>query len=128
MNKTFFAPELYIRNGVRNVNFYINAFGAVEVGRWMNDDGTYHVSELSINGTVFHLHEQIPKKEQYSPEELKGTTVRIGLFVEDVDEVMKNAVAAGGKIISPAEDYEYGYRQGQIQDPFGHLWQIQKKI
>jgi uncharacterized glyoxalase superfamily protein PhnB len=39
-----------------------------------------------------------------------------------------NAVAAGGKEISPVKDYEYGYRQGTIQDPFGHHWLLEKRI
>jgi PhnB protein len=25
-------------------------------------------------------------------------------------------------------DHDYGYRQGMVKDPFGHYWQIQKKI
>ena len=60
MSNTFFAPQLYIPNGVTNIDFYKNAFGAVELRRFMNDDGTYHVSELSIDGALFHLHEEKP--------------------------------------------------------------------
>jgi PhnB protein len=45
-----------------------------------------------------------------------------------VDEVMNTALKAGAVEVSPAQDYEYGYRQGTIKDPFGHYWQIQKKI
>jgi PhnB protein len=41
---------------------------------------------------------------------------------------MHNAVAAGATVTQPAKDYEYGYRQGEFQDPFGHLWLIEKKI
>jgi PhnB protein len=41
---------------------------------------------------------------------------------------MNNAIKAGAKEISPAKDYEYGYRQGEIEDPFGHHWLIQMKI
>jgi PhnB protein len=50
------------------------------------------------------------------------------LFVSDVDEVMRNAIKAGAVETNPAKDYEYGYRQGEIKDPFGHHWMIQKKI
>ena len=46
----------------------------------------------------------------------------------DVREVMQKAIQAGGIEIHPTTDYDYGYRQGMFQDPFGHLWQIQKKI
>jgi PhnB protein len=41
---------------------------------------------------------------------------------------MSQAIRAGAIEISQAKDYEYGYRQGMIKDPFGHYWQIQKKI
>jgi len=30
---------------------------------------------------------------------------------------MNNATKAGAKEISPAKDYEYGYRQGEIERP-----------
>jgi PhnB protein len=127
-NKTFFAPQLYIRSGVTDIDFYTRAFGAIEVRRWNNDDGTIHVAELSVDGLILHLHEDNNKSGLFNPEKHKGTTVIIGLFVPDVDKVMRNAVAAGAKEISPAKDYEYGYRQGEITDPFGHHWLIQKKI
>lgn len=127
-SKIFFAPELYIRNGATDVDFYKKAFGAIELRRFSNDDGTIHVSELSIDGALFHLHEVMTRSDQFSPEKNNGTTVLIGLFVEDVDAVMASAVAAGAKITSPAKSYEYGYRQGQLVDPFGHHWMIEMRI
>jgi PhnB protein len=64
----------------------------------------------------------------FSPQKHNGSTVIIGLFVDDVHAVMNNAIAAGGELVSPTQDYDYGYRQGEIKDPFGHIWMIQKKI
>ena len=126
--KTFFAPELFINNGVKDISFYENAFGASEQMRFSNDDGSIHVVELSIDGTIFHIHEITAKQYFFSPDKNNGTTICIGLFVSEVDEVMSNAIRAGAVEISPPQDYEYGYRQGTIKDPFGHYWQIQKKI
>jgi PhnB protein len=128
MNNPFFAPHLTIRNGVTNVDFYIQAFDAIELRRFSNDDGSIHVSELSINGNVFHLHETMGRPNSTSPEQYNASTVTIGLFVPDVDEVMSKAIAAGAIEMSPAQDYDYGYRQGEIKDPFGHYWLIEKKI
>ena len=96
--------------------------------RFPNDDGSIHVAELSIDGAIFHVHETTTDPYFFSPGKNNGSTVRIGLFVPDVDEVMSKAVKAGAEEISPAQDYEYGYRQGIIKDPFGHCSQIQKKI
>jgi PhnB protein len=59
--KTFFAPELFINNGIKDISFYEAAFGAIELRRFSNDDGTIHVAELSIHGALFHLHETTAK-------------------------------------------------------------------
>ncbi|GGH35721.1 VOC family protein [Dyadobacter endophyticus] len=123
-----FAPQLYIPNGIRDVDFYINGLGAVELRRYSNDDGTIHVSELSINGAIFHLHEETRSRTSFSPLRHQGSTVTIGLFVQNVDAYMTSAVAAGAKVISPAQDYDYGYRQGDVEDPFGHVWMFESRI
>jgi PhnB protein len=128
INKPTFAPQLYIRSGIKNLEFYTKAFGAIELRRWSNEDGSIHVAELSINGAIFHLHEEVLKSGSFSPEKYNGTTTLIGLFVSDVDAFMKSAIAAGATEISPAQDYDYGYRQGEIKDPFGHTWLIEMKI
>ncbi len=127
-NTTHFAPELFINNGVKDISFYEKAFEATERKRFSNDDGSIHIVELSIDGAVFHIHEITANQYFFSPHKNNGTTICIGLFVPDVDIVMAKAITAGATEISPAKDYEYGYRQGKIKDPFGHYWQIQKKI
>jgi PhnB protein len=123
-----FAPELFINNGVKDISFYANAFGAVELKRFSNEDGSIHVVELAINRAIFHIHEVTAKNHFFSPEKNNGTTICIGLFVSDVDKVISQAIKAGAIEVSVAQDYEYGYRQGTIKDPFGHFWQIQKKL
>ena len=124
---TFFAPQLLINNGVTDISFYEKAFGAKEHFCLRNDDNSVHVAELNIDGAVFHLHE-VTKPWFFIPAKHNGTTAIIGLFVCNVDEVMQRAVKAGAKEISAARDYEYAYRQGEIEDPFGHHWLIEKKL
>ena len=125
--KPAFAPILTIDNGVTNVDFYKEAFGATVLRRFSNDDGSLHVVEMEINGAMFHLHEQT-QRYKASPTILKCTTVTIGLFVDDVDAVIEKAVKAGATVTDPPQDYFYGYRQGEIADPFGHRWLIEKVI
>ncbi len=127
-NPVFFAPQLFIPGGVTDISFYFKAFGAVEIKSWRNDDGSVHVAELSINGTIFHLHEERPQKGRFEPNSVKGVTALIGLFVDDVDSVINNALQAGATLLNPAQNYDYGYRQGNILDPFGHQWMIEMKI
>src|SRR5678816_3480580 len=123
---TTFAPMLYLDNVAAGIDYYTKAFGALELRRFSNPDGTVHVAEMSIGSALFRLHEEVLKDTEFSPRTLKGTTVIIGLLVEDPDIVVAKAVAAGGIEIHPVQDYEYGYRQGTIADPFGHHWEIEK--
>jgi PhnB protein len=122
-----FAPMLTIRNGVMDIDFYKKAFGAVETMRLNNDDGSVHVAEFFIEEAMFHVHE-VTQSAMFSPEKYNGSTVTIGLMTTDVHGVVAQAVAAGAGVISPVVDYEYGYRQGEIKDPFGHRWIIQCRI
>jgi PhnB protein len=123
--QTAFAPLLKIDNGTTDVSFYKNAFGANEHFCVTNDDGSIHVVELDIDGALFHLHEQMPNTGS-CPHTVRDTTVTIGLMADDVHAVFDRAVAAGATIMNPVTDYEYGYRQGDLKDPFGHVWTIQK--
>lgn len=124
---THFAPELHIPNGTVNVDFYTD-WGAKEHFCYRNDDGSIHVIELEMNGAIFHLHEVMRTPPALDPAVVKGVTAIIGLFVDDVHDVFNRALAAGATEIDPVTDHDYGYRQGMIRDPFGHYWQIQKKI
>ena len=126
-DKTYFAPELHIPNGTLNIDFYLK-FGATEHFCFRNDDGSIHVAEFEINGAIFHLHETMPWFEALEPISANGVTTVIGLFVPNVASVMEKAIQAGAVEISPVTDHEYGYRQGMFKDPFGHYWQIQKKL
>lgn len=125
---TFFAPQLFIPNGVTDIEFYKKALGATENLRINNEDGTVHVAEFTLDGMLFHLHEETANGREYAPASLGGTTVLIGLFVKDVDAQMQRSIDAGAELLSPATSYEYGYRQGQVRDPFGHCWMFESRI
>ena len=43
------------------------------------------------------------------------------VYVENVDAVVKRAVAAGAKLVRPVKDQFYGDRSGTLIDPFGHM-------
>lgn len=127
-SKTHFAPQLIIPSATSDISFYQRAFGAIEHFCLNNDDGTVHVAEFSIDGELFHVHEEKPSAAHLPPAKANGITTLIGLFVEDVDSLFNKAVAAGGISISPPTTYEYNYRQAQVKDPFGHVWLIEKKM
>jgi PhnB protein len=129
MSQPHFAPQLYIPSGTTDLSYYTNALGAEELYRYTNDDGSVHVAEFSIAGTIFHVHENNnPQKGQLLPNSAKGVTSLIGLFVDDVEFYLQRALKHGAQLIMPTTDFDYHYRQAEIKDPFGHVWVFQKKI
>ena len=123
-SSTFFAPMIYLNKVAPAIEFYKKAFDAIELRRWGNDDGSVHVAEMSIDGALFHMHEEVTRINELSPEKLKATTIAIGLFVSDPHAVMAKAVAAGGTELDPVRDYDYEYRQGCV----GHHWLLKKRL
>ena len=50
------------------------------------------------------------------------------MYVENVDAVVAQAVAAGAKVTMPVADMFWGDRYGQLEDPFGHKWSVATHI
>ena len=48
----------------------------------------------------------------------------LNIYVDDVDSLFKQAVAAGATVTMPLADQFWGDRYGQIVDPFGHHWAL----
>jgi PhnB protein len=122
-----FLPTLSVRNGAAAVEFYKKAFSAA-VSFFLTDLDGGVVAELSIQGVRFIVADESPAHENFSPETLGGSTIRMGLVVPDPDAVAKQAIAVGAEEIYPVADQDYGYRLGRIKDPFGHHWEICRKL
>lgn len=126
-HKAAFLPTLSVRRAAEAVEFYKKAFGA-EVLFCLSDPDGGVVAQLSIDGVEFLVADESSEHLNFSPETLGGSTIRIGLVVGDPDAVAKQAVAAGAIEIYPVADQDYGYRLGRIKDPFGHHWEICRKL
>lgn len=117
------VPNLLVRGGKAAIEFYQNAFGAVELFRVEAPDGTVF-AELAIQGARFFVADESPPYGNFSPTSLGGTSVRIDLLVADPDAMQARAVKAGAKEISPVTEEKVGPRMGRVEDPFGHCWLI----
>ncbi len=118
------TPYLIIRNAASAIDFYKKAFGAIELFRMPQPDGKIGHAEIKIGDSPIMLSDEHPDLGYKSPQTLGGSPVSILLYVDDVDSVFNQAIAAGGKIDKPVEDKFYGDRSGSLTDPFGHLWHI----
>lgn len=122
------TPRIYVRGVVNAIEFYKQAFGATELGRSADPSGKIVSAEIKIGDSMVSLSEESPEWRNYSPQSLGGATMIITLNVEDADVVWYQAIATGAREIFPLEDQFYGYRQGRLEDPFGHFWIISTRI
>jgi uncharacterized glyoxalase superfamily protein PhnB len=122
------APRLFVRGAADAIEFYQRAFGAIELGRHADPSGKIVNAELKLGDSIISLTEESPEYGNHSPQSLGGTTTIITLNVEDADAVWQQAIAAGAQVIFPLADQFYGFRQGRLADPFGHLWIISTRI
>jgi uncharacterized glyoxalase superfamily protein PhnB len=119
------TPYLVVRGASKAIEFYKQAFGAVERSRMPGPDGLLMHAELEIGNSVLMLCDEFPQMERWiSPDSLKGTTVSLHLYVEDVDASFARAIAAGAKVSMPLMDAFWGDRYGKLTDPFGHEWSL----
>jgi len=124
---TTLAPLLSVRHGARAIEFYKAAFGAAELMRVEDPDGNV-VARLTVEGAEFWLADESPEHQNFSPETLSGSTVRMIVTVDDPDAVFDRAVKAGATVVWPVADQSYRWRVGRIADPFGHHWEIGKPL
>lgn len=122
------TPLLGVREASRAIEFYRDAFGAEEVMRLTGPDGAILHAEIRIGGGLLMLAEEMEEWGNESPASLGGTSVRIHLYVEDVDALAERAVAAGAEVVIPVDDQFYGDRSGRLRDPFGHEWIVATRV
>jgi PhnB protein len=117
---------LSVRHGAKAIEFYKTAFGANEKFRIDNERGEV-VAQLSVGGAEFWVADESPPHRNFSPESLGGGSVRMLLMVENPDAAFAHAMAAGATVVSPMEN-QHGWRVGRLVDPFGHHWEIGKRV
>jgi PhnB protein len=118
------TPYLIVNGAAQAIEFYKKAFGATELLRMPQPGGKIGHAEIKIGDSIIMLADEFPDVSARSPRSIGGSPVSIMLYVEDVDRIFSQAVAAGAKVKRPVADQFYGDRTGGIEDPFGHLWYI----
>jgi PhnB protein len=121
------TPYLIVSGAAKAIDFYKKAFGATELFR-MEHEGRVGHAEIKIGDSPIMLADEAPEMGAKSPQTIGGSPVSILLYVEDVDKIFNQAVAAGAKVQRPVQNQFYGDRSGGVTDPFGHSWYIHTHI
>jgi len=118
------TPYLIVDGASGAIEFYKEVFGASELMRMAAPGGKVGHAEVLIGDSRIMLADEFPDMGARGPKAFGGSPVHLYLYVEDVDSVARQAVAAGAKEIRPVKDQFYGDRSGAFEDPYGHLWHI----
>jgi PhnB protein len=100
------------------IDFYTSVLGAHERARMAMPDGTVAHAEIELGD------ENWPGGHEPSPTTLGGSPVARSVYVEDVDDVFKRALATGAVAVEEPENHFYGDRVAMFDDPYGHRWNI----
>ena len=118
------TPYMTVRDAARAIEFYKQAFGAVERGAMKGPDGKIMHAELIIGDSIVMLADEQPQFGALSPQSTGGAGMGLHIYLEDVDSAFDRAVKAGAKVEMPVGDMFWGDRYGKLADPFGHKWSI----
>jgi PhnB protein len=125
------TPRLVVRGGAAAIDFYREAFGAVEVSeRFTGRTGEVIHAEIRIGDSVVMITDEIedgaPARAPTSVEQT--VTTILATYWEDVDAAWDRALGAGAEVVFPLADQFYGERGGRLRDPFGHQWMLSQRI
>lgn len=125
------VPFLFVRNGEEALDFYKRAFGARVLYKSPMPGSPGIFAQFQIGEAVFQLGDEDrerPDNRTLSPQSLKGTSVVLEMYVDNVDAAFTRAVEAGGDPTMPPIDSFFGDRYSWLTDPFGHVWALSQVL
>ena len=118
------TPLLCVKCVTDAIDFYKQAFDAVEVMRIEGPDGQIGHGEITVGDSMIMLSQERADVGFLSAQTLGASPVSLFLYFDDVDAMMARAIGAGATLLKPAADKFYGDRIGFVKDPFGYTWII----
>jgi PhnB protein len=123
------TPHLVVRDTVRAIEWYTAVLGAEERGaRIAAPGGKLMHAELWFGDSAVMLADEFPEIGILSPLSIGDTPVVLALLSPDADAIWERALASGATERHPMQDQFWGDRQGQLSDPFGHVWNIGRHV
>ncbi len=110
------TPYLHVKGAAEFIDFLKRAFGAEELMRVHQPDGTIAHAQMRVSGSIIEL------------ADFKPSPASIWLFVDDVDATYERALKAGATSIHGPMDQDYGNREASVKDPFGNHWYLARRL
>jgi uncharacterized glyoxalase superfamily protein PhnB len=103
----------------RLMTFLGEAFGAEDIAVLESPDGAVAHAEVRIGEVVVLLFD--------TPDGWPATPSHLRIYVDDADEAVADAIAAGAELVTPVSELFWGDRVGRVRDPLDNIWWIQQR-
>ncbi len=112
-------PYFFVDDAPKFLDFLTQGLAGEELSRHMNGE--------RIANAMVRLGTSTIMVSEASPD-FPAMPASYYIYVENADESMQRAIAAGAVKIMDVADMPYQDRQGGIRDPFGNLWWISQRL
>lgn len=114
------TPYISVKGAAEFIELTKKVFEAKELYRMSYDDGRVMHAEVKIGDSVIMLSESTDKNPP--------SNILFNLYVENVDDIYKQAVSAGCTSLQEPTLQFYGDKAGGVKDKFGIQWWISTHV
>src|SRR5688500_1392602 len=123
-NSSVVIPRLVCRDPALAIDFCVEVFDAVELGRRPGPDGKVAHALLTIGPAMVMIEAEWPTLPSRAPVRDGSSPVVVFVYVSDVDRTVERAVSRGAEVLGPLQNQVWGDRMAWIMGPSGHVWTV----
>ena len=109
------TPYIVVPGVARLIEFLEQAFGAQRREVMKREDGSVAHASMTLGDSILEMGESPDKKSM---------PMAFHVYIPNVDELYKRALAAGAKSLMEPKDQFYGERSAGLIDDWGNHWYI----
>lgn len=119
-NYSIVSPYLILSGASDTITFLEQVFGAVELRRFLNEEGKVNHAEVRLGDTVIMLADAAANWPAIS--------ANIHVYVPDVDATYQCALEAGATSVQAPTKKDDADKRGGVKDAGGTTWWIATKV
>ncbi len=118
------TPHITVRDASGAIEFYKKALNAQVLHVSKMPDGKVMHASLKIGDSILMLNDEFPEWGGATAPRGEAPGFAIHVYVENVDKIFPQAIAAGAVAKMPLMDQFWGDRYGTLVDPYGFKWAL----